>query len=303
MILQTPENDLSLPSPITDSRLLRSSQSLGWQDIEVETYLEPSEADCWVEPVSPDITVVMLTQGATQLTESDRASCKGFQLRAGDSLLKPASSITPALRWQTVSDAPVQTLRLSIPYALFSRMIEELADRDPVRFSLCALAGIQDPVLYHIGLRLKHELETPSSTSVLYAQTAAHLLTVHLLHTYATKRIVIQERQDGLSPRQLRQITDYIQTYLTNALSLEELAQQIGFSPYHFARLFRQAFGESPHQFVIRQRVEYAKRLLSNPAMPLTQVAIESGFADQSHLTQTFKRHTGLTPKAFRQNH
>ncbi|MCA9906237.1 MAG: helix-turn-helix transcriptional regulator, partial [Anaerolineae bacterium] len=227
---------------------------------------------------------------------------RGFQLQPGAALLKPASSVTPALRLQTVSAAAVQTLRLSIPYTLFCRTIEELADRDPVTFDLCAFAGIHDPVLYHVGLRLKQELETPSSTSLLYAQSAAHLLTVHLLHTYATRQVVIQERQDSFSPRQSRQITDYIQTYLTQSLSLEELAQQIGFSPYHFARLFRQAFGESPHQFVIRQRVEYAKRLLTDPELPLAQVALESGFADQSHLTQTFKRHTGLTPRAFRQN-
>jgi AraC family transcriptional regulator len=98
----------------------------------------------------------------------------------------------------------------------------------------------------------------------------------------------------------LRRITEYVQAFLTRPLSLEELARQVGFSPYHFARLFRQAVGESPHQFVLRQRVDYAKQLLRNPDLPISQVAMASGFADQSHLTQIFKRYTGMTPRAFR---
>jgi len=78
------------------------------------------------------------------------------------------------------------------------------------------------------------------------------------------------------------------------------LARQIGFSPYHFARLFRQTTGESPHQFVLRQRIERAQRLLAEGGMPLAHVAVESGFADQSHLTRAFKRQLGLTPRAYR---
>jgi AraC family transcriptional regulator len=79
------------------------------------------------------------------------------------------------------------------------------------------------------------------------------------------------------------------------------LAQQIGFSPYHFARLFRRTTGESPHQFVMRQRVEHAQRLLMQRDAPLAAVALACGFANQSHFTQSFKRQIGLTPRAYRQ--
>jgi AraC family transcriptional regulator len=85
-------------------------------------------------------------------------------------------------------------------------------------------------------------------------------------------------------------------------LSLESLAQQTGFSPYHFARLFRQTTGESPHHFVLRQRIERAQCLLKQRDLPLAVVALESGFANQSHFTQVFKRHLGLTPRAYRQD-
>jgi AraC family transcriptional regulator len=80
------------------------------------------------------------------------------------------------------------------------------------------------------------------------------------------------------------------------------LAQQTGFSPYHFARLFRQTTGESPHQFVLRLRIERAQQLLEKMDVPLSHIALESGFTDQSHLTQAFKRHLGQTPHAYRRD-
>jgi len=86
-------------------------------------------------------------------------------------------------------------------------------------------------------------------------------------------------------------------------LSLEMLAQQVGFSPYHFARLFRQTTGESPHQFVLRQRLVEATRLLKETDLPLAHVASEVGIPNQSHFTQAFKRRLGITPLVYRQEH
>jgi len=98
-------------------------------------------------------------------------------------------------------------------------------------------------------------------------------------------------------------VTEFILAHLNQDLSLAVLAQQVGFSPYHFTRLFRQATGESPHQFVMRQRIERAQHLLQEADLPLAHIALESGFANQSHLTQAFKRHLGLTPAAYRKDH
>jgi AraC family transcriptional regulator len=292
------------PSALAAPRLIRSSKPLGWQDIEVQSYLEPAQSDRWTESLSPDITIILLTQGATDLAECDRARCKGLQMQRGDMVLKPHAAALqvalPDVRWQTRSPDPVETLRLSLSYALFSRTIEELADRDPARIRLAALVGFQDQLLLQIGLGLARELETPSTISPLYAQTAANMLAVHLLRTYVAGHTSVQERYGGLSSQQMKRITDYVQARLTHALTLDELARQLGFSPYHFARLFRATAGESPHQFVLRQRVERAKHLLKHGDLTLVEVAIESGFANQSHLTQIFRRYTGLTPKAFR---
>ncbi len=280
-------------------QLLRSSTALGWQDIEVQTYLEPLHAEQWAEPVSADITIVLVTQGRAQFSQYGRA-CKGMSLQKHDVLLKPAATPLPDLRWQTLSKEAVQTLRLTISHALYCRTIAEVTDRDPADLTLGVVATARDPLLVHIGLTLGHELESPSPMSALYAQTAAQMLIVHLARTYALKQAIIQDTQTGLTDHQVQRIREYVQAHLTQPISLDDMASQIGFSPYHFARLFRKVIGESPYQFVLRQRVGHAQKLLHSGTLTLAEVAVESGFADQSHLTQTFKRYTGLTPKAYR---
>ncbi len=77
--------------------------------------------------------------------------------------------------------------------------------------------------------------------------------------------------------------------------------QQTGYSPYHFARLFQCTTGETPHHFVLRQRIERAQRLLAETALPLARIAGESGFANQSAFTRVFTRSVGVTPRVYRQ--
>src|SRR6266487_2016427 len=112
---------------------------------------------------------------------------------------------------------------------------------------------------------------------------------------------VIKDPSGRLTQQQMRRVLDFVQEHLAQKLSLEVLARQAGFSPSHFARLFRHTTGESPHQFVLHQRIKRAQRLLTEREVPLARVARACGFADQSHLTQAFKRHLGLTPRAYRQ--
>jgi AraC family transcriptional regulator len=110
----------------------------------------------------------------------------------------------------------------------------------------------------------------------------------------------ITSKNRSLSHVQLQQAIDYIYTHLNRDLSLAELASVINISPTYFASLFKQAMGTSPHQYVIQQRVERAKLMLLRTDLAIADIAIQVGFSSQSHLTQQFKRLTGLTPKQVR---
>jgi AraC family transcriptional regulator len=206
------------------------------------------------------------------------------------------------LRWKSLGSGAMQTLHLHLSKDLLVRAAEELADSDPAHLTLIGRTGFRDPLLTQIGFALWRELEQPDPAGKLYAQAAAQMLAVHLLRHYTTTPLAIKELSQGLTRQQIGRVTDFILAHLTQDISLEALAQQADFSPYHFARLFRQTTGESPHQFVLRQRVERAQHLLKATNMPLASIALESGFANQSHLTRIFKRHLGLTPRTYRQH-
>lgn len=110
----------------------------------------------------------------------------------------------------------------------------------------------------------------------------------------------VEFKNRGLTHTQLQQVLDYIYTHLDRELSLAEVAEIINISPTYFASLFKQAMGVSPHQYVIQQRVERAKMMLLKTDLAIADIALQVGFSSQSHLTQQFKRLTGMTPKQVR---
>jgi AraC family transcriptional regulator len=279
-----------------------SSEKAGWEELTVRAYQKPGEIERWIDPVVPEIALVLQISG-TMLLEQRRSngSWKTQLIRQGDLILKPAGVVTKEVRWKSLSSQPMQTLHLSLNHDLFSRTAQQVTERDPARLTLFGRAGFQDPLLAQIGLTLRREVEHPTAAGKLYVQTAAQMLAVHLLCHYTSEGEPIREPSQGLTSQQVKWVIDYIQAHLCQELSLEVLAEQTDLSPYHFARLFHQTTGEGPHQFVLRQRVERAQRLLKETGAPLAHIAVESGFANQSHFTRIFKRHLGLTPRTYRQ--
>jgi AraC family transcriptional regulator len=128
----------------------------------------------------------------------------------------------------------------------------------------------------------------------------ADALAVHFLGRYVAARPAPCAASGGLSPYKLRRTIVYIQAHLAQELSLALLAAVAQTSPAHFARLFKHATGLTPHQYVITCRMEDAKRLLAETDVPLIEIGLQVGCADQSHFTALFRTHVAMTPKTFR---
>jgi AraC family transcriptional regulator len=283
-----------------------SSKESGWDSVIVRAYHEPANLDETLFPAGPDIYLVLVTSGTVQVDERKiYGSWVSYTIHEGDWYLTPADGEPYALRWKSLSSDPLKTLHLHLSADLFARTVQQVVDRDPSRVMVVERTGFQDPLLAQIGLNLQQELQSPAVASMgqIYAETAAQMLAAHLLRHYTTTNVFIPEYNRKLSSHQLQRLTTFILDHLNQPLSLEILAQQVGFSPYHFARLFRQTTGESPHQFVLRQRLEAAQRLLKETDLPLAHVALQVGIPNQSHFTQAFKRHRGMTPLVYRQQH
>ena len=104
----------------------------------------------------------------------------------------------------------------------------------------------------------------------------------------------------GLPPDKLNSVLGYIDESLGESLKVRELAERVGLSQFHFARMFRRSVGRPPHGYLTDLRMERARRLLRDTDLPLARVATLVGYQTQAHFTGVFHRRLGMTPGSYR---
>src|SRR5436853_6703968 len=136
----------------------------------------------------------------------------------------------------------------------------------------------------------------------LFLDSVEQAMAVALVNGYAVRQRPVQTSRGGLGPARLRRIRELVHAKLEDDLSLDEMAQSVGLSTAHFARMFRKSTGETPHQFVLRQRIERAKAMLRAPNARVLDVAVACGFKTQQHFAQVFRDVWGVSPTDYRQD-
>jgi AraC family transcriptional regulator len=136
----------------------------------------------------------------------------------------------------------------------------------------------------------------------LFLDSVEQAIAVTLVNGHAVRHRAVQLYKGGLGSARLRRIKELVRAKLEDDLSLDEMAESVGLSTAHFARMFRKSTGQTPHQFVLRQRVERAKAMLRAPDARVLDVAVACGFKTQQHFAQVFRDIWGISPTEFRQN-
>jgi AraC family transcriptional regulator len=194
--------------------------------------------------------------------------------------------------------ADAEALGIYLDPALVERAAQ---DADPSgRFQIVARSNPRDLLVNRVGLALLAEMESEAPGARLYAESLANVLAVHVLRNYANAGAEVRRVKGGLSGRTLRRVLSYIAENHEHELTLEDLANEAAMSTFHFAREFKRATGTTPHQHLIKFRVERAKALLTESQLPLAEVGLRTGFSHQSHFTRLFRRLTGTTPQSYR---
>lgn len=193
-------------------------------------------------------------------------------------------------------DADCQILRLNIHPALLEKVADELG-KDAVKLQLVPRLQLSDARIEAICWAIKADLEADFPSDPLYIDLLANALAVRLIETVTDgaprAELVTTER---MSARQLRMLTEYIQTNLDGKLHLVDLARVAGVSVTRLKTLFRNSMGTPVHQYVIGRRVDYARALIATTVMPASEIALAAGFSSQSHMATTMRRLTGQTP-------
>jgi len=160
-------------------------------------------------------------------------------------------------------------------------------------------AGIWDPVTRALILSLQPALARPEEASRLFVDHVTRAVAHHVSVTYGQMR-TRPLPGGGLAPWQRRRTIDFMAAHLDGDVTVVDLARQCGLSTGYFVTAFRRSTGVTPHQWLTGRRIDTAKRLLDHGELPLAQIAIACGFANQSHFTRVFRLATGCTPAAWR---
>src|SRR5882724_6500341 len=134
----------------------------------------------------------------------------------------------------------------------------------------------------------------------LFLDSVEQALAVALVNGYAVRHRSVQTHGGGLGSARLRRIKEFVHAKMEDELALCEMAQSVELSTAHFSRMFRKSTGESPHHFVLRQRLERAKEMLRAAEARVLDVAVACGFKTQQHFARVFRRMCGSTPTEYR---
>ncbi|MGY1671912.1 helix-turn-helix domain-containing protein [Geodermatophilus sp. SYSU D00710] len=161
------------------------------------------------------------------------------------------------------------------------------------------VVGARSPAVAALAGLLSAGLDDRTDVGRLALGTLAQALVAALARDHTTAPPAAP-RPGGLSPAQLDRVLRHVEEHLAGPIGVADLAARAHVSEFHFSRQFRAATGTSPHRYVVRRRVERAHELLTRSDLPLAQVAVRCGFADQSHLTRHTRRELGAAPGALR---
>jgi AraC family transcriptional regulator len=175
---------------------------------------------------------------------------------------------------------------------------------DPeLRFGELQLAPrlfFEDAALWATATKLTQEIERGAEADRFYIEALSLVLVAEVARLNQIELGSAVQSHGGLAAWQRRSAEDAIEEHLAEPISLVELAQSVRLSPRHFARAFKESFGQPPHQYHLSRRIERAKVMLGQGIMSVTEIAVALGFADTSAFSTTFRRLAGGTPRDYR---
>jgi AraC family transcriptional regulator len=278
---------------ISQASAVVQKRKAAWDGIRLE-HCQLRGGDLPSHSHSEHVILISLGEGCRgELTTASGLGMRGVQTRGAVAVLPSG------LAHQASLEGPSEYLTLYLDPSFIDRAADDAHLNG--RFAIQERYTRSDKVISSIGMALLEELDSTGLSGRLYAESLANVLAVHLLRHYSnSSTLSLPPLTGGLSASKLRQVTNFIAENYSNDLKLAELAQVAGMSSFHFAREFKKTTGTTPHQYLIKFRVERAKDLLAQQELPLIEVGLQAGFSHQSHFTRLFRKLTGTTPLSYR---
>ena len=242
------------------------------------------------DPALPCLTIIRDMQGSSVDLNFGAGRFRGRSLPG--SLYLAIHDQASTIRVNT----PHTVRAFSIPRQLVDETIAS-AGHDSPDFQRLHNGPFENAVTDALLASLWSSASETAPASQLYVTSAATSLVLNLLRS---AQLPIKLERGGLASWQLTRVKDFMRARASHDMAIDELAGLIDLSRKHFARAFRQSTGLPPHRWLMKLRIEKAREMLASGDLPIAEIALACGFADQSHLTAAFRKATGATPGTFR---
>lgn len=259
-----------------------------------ERVIEEANAVDLHHPAGPadHVLVIPVKQEAVLYWKTD-GKPRDVAFSAGDMVFNPKGNFV-APRWKQ----DTEFLLFRVSEHLLAQVSEEM--ESSALASPAPLFGFRDESLRFLSQAIIGFYESSPTSDVLKSEVLVRTLGSHLVSLFQGKSHAHHLGKHILPLRAMHKLDELIRATLHQEIRLEQLAAHVGVSPSHFVFLFRRTTGTSPYHYVMLKRLERAREMLMRSPTTISEIALNCGFYDQSHLTRLMKRHTGLTPLQLR---
>ena len=279
--------------------MLADSGTLKWPGLFVRRYRFPRVVDGFLVPATAEPLIACNSAGSAEFEEREiGGTWLPHRVRRGD-LFVTRSKTPYELRWNSPLGAELEVVHIHLAVDQFTAALEGVYGDKAAAVEVSEFFG-RDETLAQLSLACVELLSAGTAGNAKCVVAFAQLLAIYIAEKYTNVASQRPDYRGGLPIARLRRIEDYVRANLAESISIERLAELAELSPFHFSRVFKQATGMTPLQFVTRERMLRAQQLIRETSRSLINIALEVGYTSPSHFAQVFRRIVGVTPTEFR---
>lgn len=279
-------------------RLIASSADRNWPSLLAERWSHGCGSLPQLTPRDTEIGVLL--KGQCRVERAGGGMRQDTRGTPGTTWLCPSGIREEYIYLHTPLD---DILHLYVPAEPFSRTLLEDLNIDSRNLTVRYDAVDYDPFIDFIAKRVLHEMNFATSSGSLLIETLSAALSAHLVHKYSETGVRVPKTTDqrGLDRSRLSRVIDFVEANITRSLNVADMARVACLSPAHFARGFRAATGQTPHEFVSERRLALAKQMLLD-GRSISEISSAAGFSSKANFARAFRRATHMTAGEFRAN-
>ena len=297
---QTPNRTTATAFPrYSNGEVLADSASFKWPGLYARHFRFPRVVDRFLVPATAEPLISCVIRGTAVFQEREVGEdWITRHIKPGDIFI--TRSKTPyELRCKSPSGEEIDFITIHLAVDHYLSAVEAIYPGRADEVEVIDFFG-RDEALEHLCYMCAKMLfaRTPGTSRRVAALT--HFFAAYLAEKYMDAAPARPAFHGGLPIHQLRKVEDHVRENLADEITIEALAGLVELSPFHFSRVFKQATGMSPLQYVTRERIARAQQLSRETTRSLIDIALDVGYASPSHFAQVFRRVVGVTPTEFR---